>query len=162
MFIRSLLLILVVVTGIHLSAQEDSLSVDPAGKYDRIFLQTGEFGSHFNFEYQHYLVDQDALADLEKHIYKYQISIVLGTWCHDSQEQVPRFIKILDKLNYNTRNLEIICVDRDKLAGEINIESLDIQRVPTFIFYKEAKEAGRIIETPFNSLEKDILTIIED
>ncbi len=53
-----------------------------------------------------------------------------------------------------------IGVDNSKLSpiGEYN--SLDIQRVPTFIFYKNNIEAGRIIENPVTSLEQDIINIL--
>jgi hypothetical protein len=39
-------------------------------------------------------------------------------------------------------------------------DKLDIQRVPTFIFYKNNIEAGRIIENPETSLEQDMVKIL--
>ena len=39
-------------------------------------------------------------------------------------------------------------------------EGLDIQRTPTFIFFKNGVEIGRIVETPRDSLENDILKIV--
>jgi hypothetical protein len=38
--------------------------------------------------------------------------------------------------------------------------SLNIVRVPTFIFYKNNSEAGRIIEVPKTSLEQDMVNIL--
>jgi len=148
--------------NILLGQVEDIAVNDPAGKFDREFLQTGEFGKHFMNEYKNYTLDLDLINPLEKDIYKYDITIVLATWCHDSQIQVPRFIKILDKLNYNTKNVEIICVDKEKKAGNINIEMFNIEFVPTFIFYKNDKEKGRIIESPNTYLEKDMVNIIKE
>ena len=37
---------------------------------------------------------------------------------------------------------------------------LGIQRVPTFIIYKNNIESGRIIETPKTSLEQDLVNIL--
>jgi len=46
-----------------------------------------------------------------------------------------------------------------KIPGH-SIDSLDIECVPTFIFYHDGNEEGRIIESPEKSLEKDISAII--
>ena len=40
------------------------------------------------------------------------------------------------------------------------VEDLDIQFIPTFIFYKNKKEIGRITEIPESTLEGDIEKII--
>ena len=39
-------------------------------------------------------------------------------------------------------------------------EGLNIEKVPTFIFYKNGIEIGRIIESPEKSIEKDFLKIL--
>ena len=152
---------------INLSAQTDSshIQVDlefdfTVGKCERIELQKGEFGSYFFEEYRNYQPDRDLLENIKNKIFNYSITIVLGTWCYDSQQQVPRFIKILDLIDYNTNYLEIICVDKEKKAGDIDISTLNIERVPTFIYYKDDIEVGRIIETPSNSLVIDTYNIL--
>ncbi len=133
-----------------------------AGKCERKALQQGDFGKHFLEQYQNYEPDIDILNKLKNRIYNYSITIVLGTWCRDSKEQVPRFFKILDNINYNTNDVKIICIDRSKKAGDTDISDLNIERVPTFIFYENNLEKGRIIETPQETLEKDIQKIISD
>ena len=57
--------------------------------------------------------------------------------------------------------LEFIGVDRLKKTHDYSIKELKIKRVPTFIFYKEGKEIGRIIESPNETLEKDFLKIVK-
>ena len=152
---------------INLYGQTDSLqnvqnSADEfiVGKCDRIDLQKGDFGKHFFEEYNNYNPESEFLDNIKNKIFNCSITIVLGTWCHDSQQQVPRFIKILDELDYNTNYLEIICVDKDKKTGDIEITDMNIERVPTFIFYEKDKEIGRIIETPNKSLEIDTYKIL--
>lgn len=88
------------------------------------------------------------------------IKIVMGTWCPDSRREVPRFLHVLDLWKFPPERVTFIGVDNAKLSpvGEYNM--LDIQRVPTFIFYKNNIEAGRIIEVPVTSLEQDIVNIL--
>jgi hypothetical protein len=40
------------------------------------------------------------------------------------------------------------------------VEELKVERVPTFIFYRDGKEIGRIIENPKTSLIEDFLEIV--
>ncbi|MCD4665461.1 MAG: hypothetical protein K8R68_09320 [Bacteroidales bacterium] len=140
--------------------QKNNDDVQLVGKFERKAIQKGNFGNYFLKEYQNYHPEKDFLNNLESKIYDFSITIVLATWCHDSKEQVPRFFKILDMLDYDTRYIDIICVDKSKSAGEIDIATLNIERVPTFILYENDLEYGRIIETPNTTLEKDILNII--
>ena len=53
-----------------------------------------------------------------------------------------------------------IGVDNAKLSPVGEYDKLDIQRVPTFIIYKNNIEAGRIIENPTTSLEQDMVNIL--
>jgi thiol-disulfide isomerase/thioredoxin len=102
------------------------------------------------------------VTQLRKRLDNVEIIIVLGTWCSDSEEQVPKFLKVLDKIHFDDSDLTMICVDRDKLAGDVDISKFGIQKVPTFIIFRNDNEIGRIVETPMNSLEGDLLMILED
>ncbi len=66
----------------------------------------------------------------------------------------------MDILNYNTNHIKIISVDEEKSGGDTDISDLNIELVPTFIFYRNDIEKGRIIETPVNTIENDILDIL--
>jgi thiol-disulfide isomerase/thioredoxin len=88
------------------------------------------------------------------------ITIVMATWCSDSQREVPRFIKIMDSVGHDPSNITIINVDRKKMAEKTPVDKLKIERIPTFIFSKNGKELGRIVESPKESLEKDMVNII--
>jgi len=143
------------------SQQSDKIVSDLLiGKCQRKDLQRGEFAKYFFNEYSHYTPKKEITEFLKNKIYSYSITIVLGTWCSDSREQVPRFIKILDELDYNTNSIEIFCVNHEKSAG-IDISYLKIDRVPTIIFFKEGIEMGRITETPYLTLEEDIYNIVK-
>lgn len=88
------------------------------------------------------------------------IKIVMGTWCPDSRREVPRFMRILDLWKFPAAMVTFIGVDNAKLSPVGEYESLNIQRVPTFIILKNNIEAGRIIENPVTSLEQDIVNIL--
>lgn len=89
------------------------------------------------------------------------IKIVMGTWCPDSRREVPRFMKILDLWHFPADKVTFIGVDVNKVSPVAEFESLKIERVPTFIFYKNNIEAGRIIEVPKTSLEQDMVNILQ-
>ena len=41
-------------------------------------------------------------------------------------------------------------------------QGLEIGFVPTYIFFRNREEVGRIVENPMQSLEKDMLAILND
>ncbi len=51
----------------------------------------------------------------------------------------------------------MIAVDEDKEAEGDELSDLNIEFIPTFIIYKGDAELGRIVETPEESLETDLI-----
>jgi thiol-disulfide isomerase/thioredoxin len=161
-------ILLVIMAGYSLQAQElNKMIIDERlekevliGYCDRSGLLIGEFGDSYVREYQEYVPDKKIVKKIKKHDTDYNIVLVLATWCHDSKEQVPRFYRILDDARLSEELLTVICVDGNKTGGELLIEHLGIELVPTFIFYRDGEEIGRIIETPGISLEEDMWEII--
>ena len=88
--------------------------------------------------------------------------VVLGTWCSDSKREVPRFLKIVDGSLIPTGQIRFYGVDRTEKSSDGITDRYNIERVPTFIFLKHGEEVGRIVESPKNSLEEDMLTILAD
>lgn len=88
------------------------------------------------------------------------ILIVLGTWCGDSRREVPRFLKMLDQCSLTRIKVTYLGVDLSKYSPVGDYEKLNILKVPTFIVYRNNIEAGRIIEYPVTSLERDFLEIL--
>lgn len=121
-------------------------------------LQTGK---EWQYMYDKYEPDETFIETLEAQLGKnLKIDVYLGTWCSDSRNNVPKFIKILDRLETKVP-VNYYNVPR-KAGKEVKyfIEDLKVERVPTFIFYRDGKEIGRIIENPKNSLVEDFLEII--
>ena len=91
-----------------------------------------------------------------------EILVVLGTWCSDSKREVPRFWKIADLASIPSAAIKYYAVDRTKKSADGLTDNYKIERVPTFIFLKRGNEVGRIVESPKNSLEEDMLVILAD
>lgn len=130
------------------------------GLCDRNIFSDTSFAVWFESEYQNYIVDTFSVNLVKKELNTLKIKIVLGTWCSDSREQVPRFLKILDFINFPSEQLSLLFVNRKKQASDFDISDLDIVLVPTIIYYNNDIEMGRITETPEISLEEDTVDII--
>jgi thiol-disulfide isomerase/thioredoxin len=118
------------------------------------------FSWWWNSAYNMYEVDSADIEELKVKLDDVDIKIVMGTWCSDSRTEVPHFYKILDEINYPEDKVTLINVNRDKRGLENEVEGLDINFVPTFIFYKSGEEIVRIIEMPYETLEKDMLELV--
>lgn len=119
------------------------------------------FAGWWNSSYNCYNPDSLIVDSLSGSLDKVEITIVLATWCGDSRREVPRFYKLLNILHYPVEKINMICVDRKKKGLGSEADGLNIKLVPTFIFYRDGKELGRIIETPKETLEKDLLRILK-
>jgi thiol-disulfide isomerase/thioredoxin len=112
--------------------------------------------------YDEYSYNTDAINKLlEINKEGLSVKIVMGTWCPDSRREVPRFMRILDIWKFPHDKIIFIGVDNLKLSPVGEYVSLNIQRVPTFIVFKNNIEAGRIIENPVTSLEQDMVNILK-
>lgn len=131
------------------------------GYGNREVLKKEPFASWYINEYTNYNVDIKTLEKISNERLKnITVQVILGTWCPDSHREVPRFYKIMDHLKYPEKKITLIGVNRNKEAPVKKFQDLQIKRVPTFIFYKNQNEIGRIVEIPLKSLEKDMLNII--
>lgn len=134
------------------------------GVTDAKYLLEGDFGISYNTEYPNYKADSAQIEQISSLLQasetEIQLTIVLGTWCGDSKEQVPRFYRINNMLKTPFQDIKVICVDRQKRAGAYDIAEFKIEKVPTFIFSRNGVEIGRITETPLVTIESDILKIL--
>ena len=88
--------------------------------------------------------------------------VYFGTWCDDSKNNVPLFLKIIDSLNEPEFKVDFFAVDKKSAAGQKYYEeNLLVEKVPTFIFYSGDAEIGRIIENPQESMLQDMVRILE-
>jgi thiol-disulfide isomerase/thioredoxin len=95
---------------------------------------------------------------------KILFEVFAGSWCGDSESELPKIIKILESMDYRIETLKIYGVDRDKDMPNHFAKFKNIEKVPTLIINKNGNEIGRIIEFPENpekNWEIEILKIIQ-
>ena len=88
-----------------------------------------------------------------------KVKILFGTWCHDSEREVPRMLKLLAASGVKEENISLISLDIRKEEPEGRARALDVRFTPTFIFFIGGTELGRIVEQPSKSLIEDIKLI---
>ncbi|MCH9660828.1 MAG: tetratricopeptide repeat protein [Bacteroidetes bacterium] len=119
----------------------------------------------FTKNYDSYNPNKTAIDTLENQLSKYSITAFMGTWCGDSKREVPKFYKILEEANFPLERLTMVAVSRDrdtyKQSPGGEHEAKNIHRVPTFIVYKNGREVNRIVEGPIETLEEDLVKIME-
>ena len=161
--------VLIVLSGFQATAQMlNSMVVDTKTKTKMLIgycnkegLEKDVYGVYFKSQYDVYNPADTYITKLEGKLDDIEITVVLGTWCSDSQREVPRFYKVINEAGYNDKRVKVIAVDKAKEAIVVDIKDLNIEKVPTFIIYRDNVEIGRIIETPKKSLEKDLWKIVK-
>ena len=89
-----------------------------------------------------------------------EIYMLFGTWCHDSKREVPRLLSLLNKLDVPENQINLIGLNFMKNDSQDRGKKFQIKKTPTFVFLKNQKEIGRIVEMPEISLEADLLKIL--
>tara|TARA_B100000963_G_C22553282_1_gene637812 strand:+ start:200 stop:661 length:462 start_codon:yes stop_codon:yes gene_type:complete len=132
--------------------------IGPLQKND--FLK-GKHKSWFTQNYNDYTPNEKIIKKIKKKIRNVTVKSFIGTWCHDSERELPRFYKIMESIEFDvTKNFQMIGITRGKKTPDNLQKGYNIKQTPTFIFYKDNKEIGRYIEHSKKSIEKDILKIL--
>jgi len=133
------------------------------GQCDRTAFSKDHFTNWFEEGYNKYEPEQEILSKIEQsdRISSTDILIIFGTWCGDSRRELPRFFKIEDQLKNTTLNYKLIGVNTKKSSNDKSLQGIEFTRIPTFIFFENGVEIGRIVESTEESLEADILKIIK-
>ncbi len=117
--------------------------------------------SWFDEGYKNYVPNPEIINKLKPLKNELKIIIIAGTWCGDTQRELPRFFKIANSIDIPNNNIEMIMVDENKKTPAFNVSILHITNIPTFIFFKDGKELGRIIEKPAISIEEDLANFVK-
>lgn len=92
-----------------------------------------------------------------------RVEVFMGTWCDDSLREVPKFLRIADELKsqYGVElPTKFVAVARDKRSPAPLVEGKSLEKVATFIYYRDDRELGRIVERPGGLFEDDLLAIV--
>jgi thiol-disulfide isomerase/thioredoxin len=125
-------------------------------------LQSSKITSWFNPEFDRIDVDPQWVKNLKPHLKGLKIKIFMGTWCEDSQREIPHFFKLLNALEFDQNNLKMYAMSEEKTTPQNFEKGIEIYNVPTIVFYKNGNEMNRFVEFPVESLESDIGKIIKE
>ncbi|MCE7992818.1 MAG: thioredoxin family protein [Roseivirga sp.] len=115
----------------------------------------------FNTNYKTYLVDTETLKDIKKRrLNGLKIIAFMGTWCHDSNREIPRLLRVVEELGIADQ-LELYGVDVNKTSIKEREKAYNIRKTPTIIFIRDGKEIGRILEEPEISFEQNLVEILK-
>lgn len=123
------------------------------------------YASWYTTNVSAYQPNEDILTQLKRtDLSKYSMKIFFGSWCGDSKRELPRMIKVLEQLSFQKSNIMLIGVEDSlalyKQSPQHEEVGQNIYRVPTFVIYKGDKEISRIVESPAETLERDLLKIV--
>lgn len=160
------ILLLVVISLISFACSSTKLHTENyrghkilVGKGTKNDLLKSPYNQWFNSNYKNYVIDNNVIAKLKPVINDYDFKVLMGTWCPDSRAQTPVFYKVLEQAGYN-KNVEISFLPRKFKNYEL-ARPYQLSRVPTIIVYRNKKEIGRIVESPTETIEKDLYQIIK-
>lgn len=159
-------IVLIFIIGCTAKFNQETTNLDNeqilVGKVNWDGLTQSPHGEWFTPNYLSYVVDSATLSEVD--VENIEIVMFLGTWCSDSQVQVPQFYKILDHVSFDINKMSVVALERmenrDLVSPQHEEEAYKIGFVPTMIFLRGGKEIGRITEYPERTLEKDMARIL--
>jgi len=152
--VTSIIIVLIIQLNCHTKSEPDDMARGWVTESKLI-----DYFDTWDIEYEDYEALESYSQQLDSLNESYTVKIFLGTWCPDSEREIPRFMKVIRSLNNTSFDVSFFGLDRTDADKSGMREKYDITYVPTFIIYKGEKEIGRIIETPEFSLEEDLFSI---
>lgn len=113
----------------------------------------------FLVPYEQFTVSSQDILLIKQWPSTVHVEVFFGTWCHDSQREVPKLLRLLTYNQAITKLL--IALDYQKSDPEGLAKQKAIKYTPTIVLYKNDQEIGRIIERPSKSLIEDIDEMIK-
>lgn len=109
----------------------------------------------FSQQYQAFTPTAQDIALMQKLKGK-ELIVLFGTWCHDSQREVPKLIKLLEESDVELASIAYVAVGYNKRDDAGIAQAHDLQYTPTFIVKQNGKELVRVIEKPTGTLAQDL------
>jgi thiol-disulfide isomerase/thioredoxin len=113
----------------------------------------------FAGEYARYTPSADALAQMQS-LEGLKVVVLFASWCHDSEREVPRLLKLLKQSGVALSALQLEAVNQQKQHPEQLHNKYSLRYTSTIIVLdSNDQELGRIIEKPKQSLAEDLAAI---
>ncbi|MHB1051287.1 MAG: thioredoxin family protein [Bacteroidota bacterium] len=143
--------------------RESPMSVVITGEFDRTVVNSDDVSRiWYEKNYSEYRVDSTRIAEIGRLQENIRYVIVAGTWCGDSKRQLPRLFKIFDAAHISEKRVKMFGVDRSKKSDKLKLDQYSVQYVPTIIVFRHEREIGRIVESPVETLEADLVSILRN
>lgn len=153
-------LILLLVLG--LSACQSAQSSQPAVTHHTGLITSSELLAKYpNFaqEYQRYTPSEKEISAI-KVIEGKSLMVLLGTWCHDSEREVPRLLKTIDKSGVKGYELKLLAVDFNKQEPSGLYLDYQLRYTPTFVLEENGQPVARVIERPKVTIAEDLAALV--
>ena len=108
-----------------------------------------------------YTPDMTVVEEIKPLLKSCYIKVFMGTWCEDSQREVPALMKLLNLTEFDQSQLEIIAMTHDKDTPENYEADYEIEFIPTILLFKDGAELNRIVEYTQETMEQDLLKILK-
>jgi hypothetical protein len=142
--------------------QKDKKENILVGHVNKIDLDQAKLFPWYYYGKRAYQLNDSVCTILKPLTDSLSVLIIAGTWCGDTQIELPKAIKLFEKMNINDSLVEIQLQNRKKQNPFFKAQALQVKAIPCFIFYKKGKEIGRIVEHPEKSFEIDLLSILSN
>ncbi len=150
-FLASITALLTILASSNSFAQEDHVGAISASSLLANY-------SEFKQEYDAYQPSPLQLEQINLLAGK-EVTALFGTWCHDSEREIPRLLKLLASAKVDLSKLTLYGVDRSKQDPNGYAEKFGLQYTPTIIISDDqGNELARIIEKPKADLASDLAT----
>lgn len=131
------------------------------GVINRSIIENDTAFGWFKENMKYGTADEVAIKAFQDNKGKFTMVVFGGTWCHDTQNLLPVFYRLVDKSGYPDKSITLIAVDRHKKTINNLHEKYHITNVPTFIVMKDGKEVGRVTEYgKYNAIDKELGEIV--
>lgn len=109
-----------------------------------------------------YKPDAESITYLKKELKNYDMVVLMGTWCEDSHNMIPKLFRVLRDTDYKFTKFTMYGLDRNKQGRNNEEEKYRVTSVPTVILFSGEEEIGRITELVEKSVEADLEVIIKE
>lgn len=129
-----------------------------AAKFAQGDISPDTLFAHYEKFNQAYHAYTPAKADIEKlsRLPELELAVYFGSWCHDSQREVPRWLKSLAMANNPKIKVSLIALDLSKTEPQGRAVAAGVKYTPTLVIRQNNVELGRIVEKSEGTLAEEI------
>jgi thiol-disulfide isomerase/thioredoxin len=153
---------LILFTFITFAAMAQETAPVLTGKIDAAVLTNKATCTWYQPTFESYQPDAATVANLKKAIPGDATFLVFGgMWCSDTHNLLPKFYKTMAEAGVAKERIQLYMVDEQKNSPEKTEKQYAVINVPTFIFMQNNQEKGRIVENVQQSIEADLLKLVQ-